>query len=379
MKRKGFTLIELLAVIVILAIIALIATPIIINIIDDTKEESNKRSVEMYASAVNNAVAKYQLKNNESISGTFTTTDGKILLKDGVPSLTVEYDGTKVVCTTIEIYKDGNIYLAGCNGNYTYGALQMPTSVSFAEDSWETIAANVKAGNLSKYNVGDTKTITLTGDVAGTYTVRIANTTTEECKDLASQSACGFVIEFVDLITDRRMNPSDTNVGGWPASEMYKFLNDTTDEKITSIYESLPEDLQKVIIDTIVVSGHGSSDSTNFTSTDKLYLLSTQEVWGKEGTSYETESEIGQLDYDTARAETRQLDYYKNIGVTTSNCSGTIKSPKGSLSTGEYWWLRSAKSNTTNKFFFVRFVGGWGDMEASTDITFWVSPAFRIG
>ena len=35
--NKGFTLIELLAVIVILAIIALIATPIIINIIEDSK------------------------------------------------------------------------------------------------------------------------------------------------------------------------------------------------------------------------------------------------------------------------------------------------------------------------------------------------------
>ena len=35
--KKGFTLIELLAVIVILAIIALIATPIILGIIDDAR------------------------------------------------------------------------------------------------------------------------------------------------------------------------------------------------------------------------------------------------------------------------------------------------------------------------------------------------------
>jgi len=37
MKNKGFTLIELLAVIVILAIIALIATPIVLGIIEDVK------------------------------------------------------------------------------------------------------------------------------------------------------------------------------------------------------------------------------------------------------------------------------------------------------------------------------------------------------
>ena len=36
--KKGFTLIELLAVIVILAIIALIATPIVLDIIDSSKK-----------------------------------------------------------------------------------------------------------------------------------------------------------------------------------------------------------------------------------------------------------------------------------------------------------------------------------------------------
>ncbi len=36
--KKGFTLIELLAVIVILAVIALIATPLIMNVINDAKK-----------------------------------------------------------------------------------------------------------------------------------------------------------------------------------------------------------------------------------------------------------------------------------------------------------------------------------------------------
>ena len=42
MNKKGFTLIELLAVIVILAIIALIAVPIVLGIIDNTKESSRQ-------------------------------------------------------------------------------------------------------------------------------------------------------------------------------------------------------------------------------------------------------------------------------------------------------------------------------------------------
>lgn len=47
MNNKGFTLIELLAVIVILAIIALIATPIILGIINDARDNAKKRSAEL--------------------------------------------------------------------------------------------------------------------------------------------------------------------------------------------------------------------------------------------------------------------------------------------------------------------------------------------
>jgi len=43
-NKKGFTLIELLAVIVILAIIALITAPIILNVIEDARRDAASRS-----------------------------------------------------------------------------------------------------------------------------------------------------------------------------------------------------------------------------------------------------------------------------------------------------------------------------------------------
>ncbi|MDD2391526.1 MAG: prepilin-type N-terminal cleavage/methylation domain-containing protein [Bacilli bacterium] len=59
MKRKGFTLIELLAVIIILAIIALIATPRIIELVDKAKESSFERQKEF----ILDAAKMYTFKN----------------------------------------------------------------------------------------------------------------------------------------------------------------------------------------------------------------------------------------------------------------------------------------------------------------------------
>ena len=237
---------------------------------------------------------------------------------------------------------------------------------SFETDSWDTIVNAVKTGNASVYNVGDTKTVDMR--TLGTHTLRIANTSTPtECSTTGfSQTACGFVLEFADIITTHNMNSTSTNVGSWPASEMRTYVN-------TDIYNALPTELKNGIIDTIVVSGHGdTSGETNFTSTDKLYLLSTHEVW--EDVDGNTS---GGIDcYDTAYNNTRQLDYYAGLNVTTSSYSGAIKQLNG---TNSYWWLRSASSYTisTGNFNDVNSYGWWDS--ASAYYADGVSPAFRIG
>lgn len=71
MKNKGFTLIELLAVIVILAIIALIATPIIIGIINDARAEAKIRSAEAVIHAVETSYLT-QVMKVEANGGTVT-------------------------------------------------------------------------------------------------------------------------------------------------------------------------------------------------------------------------------------------------------------------------------------------------------------------
>ena len=228
--------------------------------------------------------------------------------------------------------------------------------VSFSTDTWETIATAVKEGNISRYKVGDTKEIDM-GDY-GTHTLRIANTSTpSECSTSGfSQTACGFVLEFADIITTHNMNTTATNVGSFPSSNMYTFINN-------DIYNSLPVELQKVIINTKIISGHGSGETTNFTSTNKLYLLTPKEVYTNFSNSYDTSKDL-----------TRALDYYIAKGVTNGNCSEAIKK-NGSTATA--WWFRTAYSYSNNGFYYANASGDWYSGSATN--AYGVSPAFRIG
>ena len=270
------------------------------------------------------------VKAKSSVNGTLTVTLDKVATE----SVTEEYT-CKLEFNAVE--RD------------TLGS-NIPTPISFESDSWSTIAANVKSGNTSKYNVGDTKEVDL-GEL-GTHTVRIANMSV--CTTETSETACGFVVEFADIITKQKFNSTNTNVGGWKDSEMRTYVNGT-------IYKALPSELQNVVISTKVISSHGStSGETNFETQDKLYLLNAQEVWSTN-------------DYDTSVGTSKQLDYYKNQGVTAINYAGAIKSYKAN---GYFWWLRSSSFNTVYSLLGSDFNGGWNSANASN--SYGVSPAFRI-
>ena len=281
----------------------------------------------------------------------------------------------------------------------TIGEGKQVKATTFAADSWKTIATVVKDGQLDAYPVGSEKELEIGGK---SYTVRVANNTTpNECSGTDfSQTACGFVVEFVDIVESKIMNDGSSslsysnsenltintmesnynskqniemlatsepsNVGGWPATSLRTYANG-------DFLNKLPSDLQSVIKATKVVSGHGFSDTNasradgNWESTDKIYLLSAHEVW-EDGTSNQVSS------YDTAYNQTRQLDYYKNLKVTSNNYSGAIKKNNGSNSG---WWLRAANSINNSGFWYV---GARGDYYLdSAKITSGFAPAFRIG
>lgn len=228
------------------------------------------------------------------------------------------------------------------------------TTLDFSSDSWNTIISNVKAGKGSSYEVGATKEVTLS--TLGTHTIRVANNTSpSECSTSGfSQTACGFVLEFVDIITTHSMDSS--SVGGWNETALYTYLNNT-------IYNELPNNLKNSIINTTVVSSPSIISEEHIVSTDKMYLLAPSEIysdWNDE--------------YDISKNLTRQLDYYKQKGTSTSSNSSALKSV-GSTNTG--WWTRSADHVDAELFFEVFSAGNCASSSVSSSSG--VSPAFRIG
>ena len=378
MKKKGFTLVELLAVIAILAILVIIALPNVLKMFNDAKKNSFLTEAKTIYSEVSKKYISESMKENKltyisSEDDTKLEMTGRdlqycvLLNTDGsVKSMKVSNgewiaelpSGKKITDLNSSDLKD-------VPSGYKFECKAPLPAKSFDKDSWEVIASNAKSctdnPDSCPYSVGNEKEVDL-GTTYGKHKVRIANMSTpNECNDSNfSQSACGFVVEFTDIITTHIMNPTSTNKGGWLNSQMKTFINN-------DIYNSLPQELKSVIITTETVSGYGSEDTNNFTSPeDKLYLLAPKEIYSDWSNQY-----------DKARDKTRQLDYYKIKGVTTSNKNGAIKKNKNSDGTDDWWWLRSANSSRNNSFYSVSFNGYWGSYHAN--YIGGVSPAFRIG
>jgi type IV pilus assembly protein PilA len=360
MKHKGFTLVELLAVIAILALLVIIALPNVLKMFNQAKKDTFLTESKNIYKEISKKYISETMKGNKI--NNISNTNNKLDLESNNLKYNVKLNND-VSIKEFEV-SNGTYCLSGKFNNLselttdkiTEGKCEGTSPKNFSTDDWKIIIDAIKEGNDGVYNVGDTKEIDLGS--YGKHTLRIANKSTpSECSNTNfSQSACGFVLEFADVITIHKMNDTATNVGGWPASSMYTLVNN-------DIYNAIPSEIKNAIIDTTVVSGHGKSDTENFTSTDKLYLLSTAEVWAQ-GSS-------NTISDDAARDVTRQLDYYKNLGTSTTNRSGAVKK------SGYAWWLRVANSSDNNNFYRVNNRGDWSNNNASTING--VSPAFRLG
>ena len=112
-NSKGFTLIELLAVIVILAVIALIATPIILNLIDKARQGAAESSAYAYVEAAEKAAVVYLMNNSKvKITGDCTAVKTKLTCSSATPEsveLTLDIKGDIPESGTVTFDTDGHV------------------------------------------------------------------------------------------------------------------------------------------------------------------------------------------------------------------------------------------------------------------------------
>ena len=115
-KKNGFTLIELLAVVVILAVIALIATPLILGIINDARKGAFKNTAYGILEAGKFTYTSAIVKTGEIDSTAFTYVDG---VETSNPSgRKLEYKGEKPQSGTVVLNSEGKMAIAIYNGSY---------------------------------------------------------------------------------------------------------------------------------------------------------------------------------------------------------------------------------------------------------------------
>ena len=363
--KKGFTLIELLAVIVILAIIALIATPIVLDIIEDSKNSSIKRSIELYGKAVENSVAKAQLNGSIVPSGKYTTEDGKTLT-NGNTTIKVDYDGTKTVCE-VYISNEGTVSLKKCNVSektieYTYG--------NKIYENGDVVYFDVK-----------------TGKTCDNYKEENSNTGYNGIGGTENQNGClkfyifnDFGSDKVNLILDHNTtatiawNSSGSNVNG-PSEEFLNKLNEDTKDWIGT---EVPTNY--------IMDQTGQASGTKYTidySTYKARIITAQGIAQiTNNTSWDetTSMDWYYLDTNTKEKSTTGFKYGWLYDRTNTECKeeyGCLNNADSSMNGYGYWTVSSHVGYTNSAWLMSSFGNVSGSGTDSSDY-FGIRPVIEV-
>ena len=155
MKRKDFTLKELLAVIVVLAIIALIATPIVMNTIKNAKKGAAERTADNYIKQVETAVAEARIDGTKLVVG-----DYNVKYKDDKLAASEPYNG--ILCKANATKATALVWTGNANP---------ANESSYTREEVGLLASEA----TSKYDVGVTYTCELEDGEENTFYVLETN------------------------------------------------------------------------------------------------------------------------------------------------------------------------------------------------------------
>ena len=242
----------------------------------------------------------------------------------GINDGTVVYEGTELTYTDTGLTAGTTYYYRAFAYNakkkyqtaYRVASLTaIATRPNFADNTWDVIIDACHSGNVpDTWVAGDSKTMTIDGvnyqfDIVG--------------KNHDTYTAGGIVPLTFGLHdcygTKYPMNSSNTNSTGWDGSKMRT-------ETLPAILAKMPENIQNGIRAVNKLTATSGSNSAIKTASDKLFIFSEMEVYGRAERSYSGEG--------------KQYDYYK---------AGNSKVKKVG-STASRWWLRSPGAGISDIF-----------------------------
>lgn len=207
-----------------------------------------------------------------------------------------DYDVTNYANTSVNVPQPSGSTTITANGTYDVtdyasavvdvpGGITVPTSVSFAQDSWETIAAISEAGLAAQYyNIGDYKIID-TSEVADTTSYYQKTWTSKQIRleivgfnmyalanDTTKKAGIVLMAYYKGGSADQAISVGGDRFG-WPGySKLKTYFN-------TIIKESYPADL-KAVIKSVQVPMYNGKASVNkiVIGTEQLWLPSASQL-----------------------------------------------------------------------------------------------------
>ena len=277
----------------------------------------------------------------------------------GTAVFTVTETGTY----TVEATENGQTVSGTVNvvsGTTSYSLTLSFVSSTLNNNDWATIKAVSDKGEGANYwSIGDRKAVTLNGTVGAlslsnltTYAFIIGfnhNSAVEGANRIHFQLAKtalsgGTDVALCDSYYNNtgggfRMNTSNTNSGGWNASNMRKNICGTSLSSYSgTILAVIPEALRAVLKSVTKYTdntGNSSAASAVTATTDYFFLLSEYEVFGA-------------ISYGNTNEKSKQAQYsYYSAG------NSKVKYNHSATSTAVIWWLRSPGASYSGIFVFV--------------------------
>lgn len=269
-----------------------------------------------------------------------------------------------LVGNTLNSGTNGGTEGGGASGGGSTGADSATVQAAIAKDAkdWtldeqKAVAEDIAKNGTSSIAYAKAKAAM---DAGTEFTMKLTNGKTLTYRiigighdDLADGSGkAGITFEATnDAMGKQCMNSTGTNAGGWEKCELRGRLN-TGD-----LWSLLPAELQSKVkaVTKMTDNKGGDSDITATATTDKVFLVSTTEVYGN-------------IHYSNGQFDGTQYEYYKSKGVSdTMNYSGASSSWKH--------WTRSVDEMANHAHFrCVHYNGFWETTYMGS--TFCVFPAW---